>query len=204
MKATLAAKPHADFILLLRQVGRDFKGVQGIEFAWQCRPGWCGFFTYIWCPMEWTIVISLVAVGLFLLLVEILFVPGTTIVGIIGFIVLAVGVGLSFKYFGRETGWMVFAGTSVIAGATLYLSFKNNLWFRFSLKSTNTSKVNELPLDLTMGEEGLALSALRPIGKAEFGKNVLEVRTMGAYVESGSRVRIIQINSNYVIVEPIL
>ena len=153
--------------------------------------------------MEWTAVISLVAIGLILLLVEILFVPGTTLVGLVGFIVLGIGVGLSFKYFGRETGWIVLGSTSVVAGLTLYVSFKSNLWSRFALKSTHTSKVNEDPTGIAVGEEGVALSALRPIGKAEIGKRTFEVKTMGAYVETGKRIRIIQINSNQIIVEPL-
>jgi membrane-bound ClpP family serine protease len=142
-------------------------------------------------------------VGLVLLLIEILFVPGTTIVGIIGFLVLAIGVGLSFKYFGREMGWMILGTTSVLAGVTLYVSFKSNLWARFALKSTNTGRVNEDPEGIAVGEEGVALSALRPIGKAEIGKRTFEVKTQGAYVETGKRIRIIQILSNQIIVEPI-
>lgn len=153
--------------------------------------------------MEWTVVISLVAVGLFLLLVEILFVPGTTLVGLVGFIVLGIGVGLSFKYFGKETGWITLGSTSVIAGLTLYISFKSNLWSRFALKSAITSKVNEDPIGLSIGEEGIALSALRPIGKAEIGRRTFEVKSLGAYVETGTRIRIIQINSNQIIVEPL-
>jgi membrane-bound ClpP family serine protease len=153
--------------------------------------------------MEWTVVISLVVIGLFLLLVEILFVPGTTLVGLIGFILLGIGVGLSFKYFGQETGWVTLGSTSVIAGLTLYVSFKSNLWSRFALKSAITSKVNEDPIGLSIGEEGIALSALRPIGKAEIGRRTFEVKTLGAYVETGTRIRIIQINSNQIIVEPL-
>jgi membrane-bound ClpP family serine protease len=153
--------------------------------------------------MEWSVVLSLIAVGLVLLLVEILFVPGTTIVGIIGFIVLAIGVGLSFKYFGREVGWLALGTTAVLAGVTLYVSFQSNLWARFALKSAITSKVNEDPQGLAVGEEGIALSALRPIGKAEIGKRTFEVKTLGAYVDSGMRIRIIQIISNQIIVEPI-
>jgi membrane-bound ClpP family serine protease len=153
--------------------------------------------------MEWTIVISLVVIGLLLLLVEILFVPGTTLVGLVGFIVLGIGVALSFGYFGKETGWLTLGTTSVIAGATLYLSFKSNLWSRFALKSTNTGKVNEDPVGISVGEEGITLSALRPIGKAEIGSRTFEVKTLGAYVDTGKRIRIIQINSNQIIVEPL-
>jgi membrane-bound ClpP family serine protease len=153
--------------------------------------------------MEWTIVISLVAIGLVLLLIEILFVPGTTLVGILGFIVLGIGVGLSFKYFGTEVGWITLGSTAVAAGLTLYISFKSNLWSRFALNSSNTGKVNEDPVGLSVGDEGVTLSALRPIGKAEIGRKTFEVKTLGSYVEAGQRVRIIQLNLNQIFVEPI-
>jgi len=136
-------------------------------------------------------------------LVEILFVPGTTLVGVAGFIFVGIGVGFSFKYFGREVGWLTMGTSAVIAGVTLYISFKSNLWSKFALKSTNTAKVNEDPQGLSVGEEGLTLSALRPIGKAEIGKRTFEVKTHGSYVDAGKRIKIIQINSNQIIVEPI-
>ena len=153
--------------------------------------------------MEWTIVISLAVTGLLLLLVEILFIPGTTIVGIIGFITLGIGVGLSFKYFGKEVGWITLGTTGVGAGLALYISFRSNLWSRFALKSSITSKVNEDPTGIIVGDEGITLSALRPIGKAEIGKKTYEVKTLGQYVETGQRIRIIQINTNQIFVEPI-
>lgn len=154
--------------------------------------------------IEWMTVISLILFGLALLVAEIIFVPGTTLVGLFGFIFLMVGVSLSFNYFGREIGWITVGGSAVAAGVLVYFAFKSNLWGRFSLKSTNDGKVNEGELDgLAAGEEGTAISALRPSGKAELKNKMFEVRTQGAYVDSGTRIRIIKILSNQIIVEPI-
>jgi membrane-bound ClpP family serine protease len=154
--------------------------------------------------IEWMTVISLILFGLALLVAEIIFVPGTTLVGLFGFIFLVVGVSLSFNYFGREIGWITVGGSAVAAGVLVYFAFKSNLWGRFSLKSSNDGKVNEGELDgLAAGEEGTAISALRPSGKAELKNKMFEVRTQGAYVDSGTRIRIIKILSNQIIVEPI-
>ena len=153
---------------------------------------------------EWSTVISLVVFGLVLVVAEVIFVPGTTVVGIIGFCFLVVGVGLSFKYFGSEVGWVMLGSTSVASGGLLYFSFTTNVWRRFSLKSSNKGKVNEGELDqLVVGMEGRAISALRPIGKAEVNEQIVEVRTNGDYLDSGSRIRIIKIVSNQIIIEPI-
>ncbi|MCA4894699.1 MAG: NfeD family protein [Cytophagales bacterium] len=153
---------------------------------------------------EWSTVISLVVFGLVLVVAEVIFVPGTTVVGIIGFCFLVVGVGLSFKYFGSEVGWVMLGTTSVACGGLLYFSFTTNMWSRFSLKSSNKSKVNEGELDqLLVGMEGTTISALRPIGKAELNNQIVEVKTNGDYLDSGSRIRVIKIVSNQIIIEPI-
>lgn len=153
--------------------------------------------------VEWSIVVSLIVTGLILVVIEIFFVPGTTFVGLLGFLCLVIGVALSFRYFGGLIGWSVAAGSTAITGFVLYQSFRTNIWSRFSLKSTLSGGVHDGVNDqVTMGTEGVALSALRPSGKAEMNGNTYEVRTQGKYVETGTRIRIVQINSNQIIVEP--
>ncbi len=152
---------------------------------------------------EWATIISLILFGLVLLVVEIVFVPGTTLVGVLGFLFLIVGVGLSFHYFGNRSGWITVAASAAASGLVLYFSFKANVWKRFALKSSIQSKVNEGELaGLTTGQEGITLSALRPVGKAEVGDKTYEVKTQGEYVSTGTKIRIVQILSNQIIVEP--
>jgi membrane-bound ClpP family serine protease len=154
--------------------------------------------------IEWITVISLIIFGLFLLIAEIIFVPGTTVVGIIGFLFLFFGVGLSFRYFGMETGWTTVGITAVASGAILYYAFKANVWSKFSLKGTINSKVNEGEVNaVSVGMEGRTISALRPVGKAELNNKHYEVKTLGEYLDSGCRVKVIRISSNQIIVEPI-
>lgn len=154
--------------------------------------------------VEWMTVFSLILFGLALIVVEIFFVPGTTLVGLAGFVFAAIGVGLSFKYFGSDIGWATFGGTSVAAGVLLYYAFKGSVWSRFSLKSSIDSHVNEGELaSVRVGDEGVTISALRPSGKAELEKKLYEVRTQGGYVEAGTRIHVVQIQSNQIVVEPI-
>jgi membrane-bound ClpP family serine protease len=154
--------------------------------------------------IEWVTVISLVVFGLALIVAEIIFVPGTTLVGVLGFGFLIVGVGLSFRFFGNETGWITVGVASVASGVILYYSFSANVWGKFSLKTHSEGKVNEGELDeLKVGAEGQTISALRPIGKAELNNKTFEVKTLGEYLETGKRIRVIKILSNQIFVEPI-
>jgi membrane-bound ClpP family serine protease len=153
---------------------------------------------------DWTTVIFLVIAGFLLLIVEVLFVPGTTVVGVLGLLSTIFGIYLSFDYFGTETGWWFTLGSTMFFALALYISFKNKTWERFSLKDSMKGTVNEgLTLDLKIGDEGVAISTLKPIGKAELNENVFEVRSTGAYVDQGEKIRIIKIEKNNIIVEPI-
>ena len=153
---------------------------------------------------EWITVVSLILFGLILIVAEIIFVPGITIVGIIGCVFLLMGIVFSFSYFGAETGWITIGVTSVASGLILYYAFKANFWSRFSLKSTSDSKVNEGEFDsIVVGNEGQAISALRPVGKAEINGKMYEVKSLGEYVESGKKVRILKIENGQILVQPI-
>ena len=153
--------------------------------------------------MEWSIIITLIAFGLLLIVAEIIFVPGTTVVGFLGFGILLVGIFLSFRYYGSDAGWITLGLSSVAAGLVFYFSFRTNVWKKFALKSAIKSKVNENAFEgLAPGQEGIALSALRPAGKGEVANRVFEVRTNGEYVDRGTRFRIIKIALNQIIVEP--
>jgi len=154
--------------------------------------------------MEWLTVLSLIFIGLAILLVEIIFVPGSTIVGLIGLVLMVIGVALSFRYFGLPLGWATTGGTAAVTGLVIYFAFKANVWGVFTLKTSINSKVNEGEAEgLLPGAEGITLSALRPVGRAEVDKKTYEVRTMGNYLESGTKIRVLQIQDNQIIVEPL-
>lgn len=153
----------------------------------------------------WIIIISLLAIGLTLIIVEVIFIPGTTIVGLLGLIFTIVGIIISFQHFGRTIGWYTLVSTSILALLSLIYSFRSNAWSRFSLKSVNSSRVNENQLiALVPGEVGTAISALRPMGKVQFKDVFYEAQTFGSYIDAQQKVRVVQIRNHHIIVEPIL
>jgi membrane-bound ClpP family serine protease len=152
----------------------------------------------------WLVVSALILVGLTLIIVEIVFIPGTTVVGLLGLIFTIVGIAFSYTYFGSEVGFYVLLGTGIVSAGALYLSFRKGAWNKFSNKSTIDSKVNEgMAAHLNAGEEGISISALRPMGSAEFHGKIFEVKTNGEFVNNGIKVRIVKIQSNDILVEPI-
>lgn len=154
--------------------------------------------------LDWLIIIALIIFGLGLIIVEVIFVPGTTFVGIFGLILAGCGIFLSFQSFGTAIGTGVLIATSLIAVIAVVYSFKTGAWKRFALKSSIKSKFNEeYKHNLWVGDIGIAISTLKPMGKAEFDNKMYEVRTKGNYVDSDTKIKIIKIQENIIIVEPI-
>jgi membrane-bound ClpP family serine protease len=152
----------------------------------------------------WTIIVVLLLIGLALIIIEVIFIPGTTVVGLIGVVFSVVGIVVSYRYFGKETGFYILLGVSAATAVALFYSFRSGMWSRFSLKSAMDSKVNEgLTTSLKVGDEGKAISTLKPMGKVEFASGQFEVKTLGDYVDAGTKVKIVHIESHSVIVKPL-
>src|SRR5918993_2225196 len=113
--------------------------------------------------MEWITIVSLLVFGILLLVVEIVLVPGTTLVGIAGVVLMAVGIWLGFRDLGLIPGyWMLGISVLLTAGA-VYFGLKKQTWQRFTLTTVNKAKVNEdVVPELEFGETGKTLSSLRP------------------------------------------
>jgi membrane-bound ClpP family serine protease len=151
----------------------------------------------------WLLIGTLVVIGLALIIVEVIFVPGTTIVGILGVVFLGAAVLTSYKNYGSEVGMYTLLGTGVATGVTLFFAFRSNSWMRFANKSAITSRVNEGKVEaLAVGDEGIALSTLKPVGKVQFKNGEFEVKTLGDYVDVGAKVRIVHVDASQVIVKP--
>ena len=148
--------------------------------------------------MDWITILALLVAGIILVIIEIIFVPGTTILGIIGVALLIFGIIVGYSKFGPQTGTFILLGTLVLGGGTILLSFKSGLWQRFSLKTTNESKFNEdIKIEHLLGAEGVAVSALRPYGKVEIYDAVYEARTLGNYLEPGTKIKVTNIDKDH-------
>lgn len=151
--------------------------------------------------MEWLIVTAMILFGLGLMIVELIFIPGTTFVGLIGFSIYGYGIYQSFESFGSTVGWIVLVSTGMVTIAFTVYSLKTNAWQRFALNNTNKGKVNEGLFDqLEVGQHGITVSAVKPMGKAEFNNEQIEVRSEGNYIEENKAVKVIKIDNKRIFV----
>lgn len=155
--------------------------------------------------MDWITVILLLVAGMALLIAEIIFVPGTTILGIIGTALVVFGVIIGYSKFGTQTGTIILVSAIVTGSVVTVMSFRTGVWKKFALNTTNESKFNEdIEIEHLLGSEGITLSALRPYGKAEIYNSTYEVKTIGNYLTSGTKIKVTNVDKDHkIFVEPL-
>ena len=152
--------------------------------------------------LDWITVILLIGIGLLLIVVELIFVPGTTIVGILGFVLTCIGIWIGYAALGTNTGHIILAITVLIGIVAFVYSFRSDSWTRFALKNQLRNRVNdESEYILTIGDIGKTVSALRPQGTAIFAEKRYEVQTQGEFLSPNVSVRIIKLSHNKITVE---
>ncbi|WP_158858401.1 NfeD family protein [Lunatibacter salilacus] len=148
------------------------------------------------------IISSLIIFGSLLVMVEILFVPGTTIIGLIGVIFSGIGVYYGYQEFPASTATIIFVVTVLINLGMLIYGFKAGVWKKFSLTDTNTGRsFDGRLLGLEIGQKGRTTSDCKPFGKAEFGDIIYEVKSDNGFISTNEDVYIQKLENNKIIIK---
>jgi len=145
---------------------------------------------------------SLLIIGLILLMAEIMFIPGTTIVGAFGLLVSLAGIVYTFLSYDAQTAWWITGLAAMLNLALIFYGFNSGVWNRFSLKSSMKGGAFDGRTDgLQVGMPGKTISDLKPVGKGIFGEQIVEIKSEGEFIGVDSAITIIKIENNNIIVK---
>lgn len=159
-------------------------------------------------------VLLLLAVGIILLLVEALVLPGFGVAGVGGVLAIVMSVFLSligsFPTVGDLMVALYVLGASVLIVAFIGWQLLKHLPQdrRAHRLLHQTSMTRELGYSASLrreeliGLEGVAVTDLRPAGTARFGEERLDVVSSGAWIEAGAPVRVVRSEGYRHVVEP--
>ena len=153
--------------------------------------------------MDFLTLFFLLVIGLILILIEILFIPGTTVFGIFGILAIFYSDYLSFQYFGTEFAIVYSIANSILVLFVVIYSLKTNTWKRIALNKIHNVKVENKFDSLKVGDEGKTSSALRPYGKAIFSDKFYEVKSSENFIDENKKIKIINILQDKIIVKKI-
>jgi len=161
--------------------------------------------------MEWLVpIIICVLVGVVLLVVE-MFMPGFGIPGISGALLLLAGIVMTWMSYGAKVGLGMTVAVLALMGIVISVSVK-------SVNSGRMAKSNDFVLkdavndggeaeretmQQLVGKEGVAQTALRPVGAAEFDCGRLNVQADSEFIEKGTKVRVMRVAGKTIYVKRI-
>jgi membrane-bound serine protease (ClpP class) len=132
--------------------------------------------------------------GLLLLFLE-MFLPGL-IAGIVGAILLCVSVVLAYTELGAEAGNTALLLAALSTGGLWWwwaTRFQHTRFGkRMTLEATITGNATADDLATFAGQEGAAVTPLRPAGSVAVAGRRLDAITDGEFLESGTKIRIIR------------
>ena len=157
--------------------------------------------------MSW-LPIFLIGLGILLLFIEIILLPGFGAAGVPGILLIALGVGRVWLSSGRETALMYAGGVVIvtipIAILALWLAPRTKFGKSFILeaaeKSADGFQAPSQNLVNLVGKAGQAITPLRPVGAALIDGQRVDVVTGGEFIETDAEVEVIVVESNRVVV----
>lgn len=155
---------------------------------------------------EIIIIIFLILIGVALLMAEIFLLPGITIAGVAGCLTMIGSIVYAFYYIGNTAGYLTITANVAIFVLTLIILIKSKALDHIALKTDITSTVIDKDefKGLKIGDKGITISRLNPIGKAEFGTQIVEAKSFtGEYIDEGQAIEIVRIDNSNILVQSI-
>ncbi len=148
-------------------------------------------------------IVLLILLGLVLLLIEFAVIPGVTIAGIGGFLLLGASVYIAFVEYGTGAGFLTLLVVLIAAPLMIYYFFKSRAGKKMILDSKIEGKVDTVNEEkIKVGDIGKAIGRLAPMGKVKVNGEIVEAQSTGSFIDQNTEIRVSKILSNKIIVEP--
>lgn len=156
--------------------------------------------------MSIALIIFLILLGIILFLIEFLLVPGITIAGIGGAILIIGSVIMSYHYHGTAIGNYTLLGTAIIVFLTIYFVLKSRTWKKIMLHTKIEGKVNVVNDEkseskVNIGDLGETVTRLNPMGKVFVNGEYYEAKSQDKFIDQKTRIEIIKVLKNKLIVK---
>lgn len=153
--------------------------------------------------MTWTLIIVLILIGILLLMLELLVIPGTTVAGIAGLGLIIFAIFMAYDGYGNTAGHWTVAGAALASLLSVIFAFRSKTWKKAGLEYTITGKANTFEENsVQKGDVGVAVSRLTPGGKARINGQYYEVQSTAGMVNAKDKIVVSKVDGNKIYVKP--
>ena len=148
------------------------------------------------------LVIFLILLGIILLLVEILLIPGVGLAGILGIASICGSSYYAFAYLSPWTGAVVTFINVVLLSVLFFFVLRSKTWRKLELNTVIDSKPEDRTVEI--GDKGVTVTCLGPMGTARFNDFSCEVTALEGMIAPGVTVEVAHIEKNKIYVKPVM
>lgn len=150
------------------------------------------------------IILFLIILGIILLLLELVVIPGITIAGIGGVLILGASIYLAFAEYGLWAGFITTAFILIASPVLIVKILKGKAGKRIALQTEITGTVDKIDAALIrIGDEGISIGRLAPTGKVRINGQTMEGKALTGFIDQQAAIRVVEVLKTQVIVEPI-
>ena len=149
-------------------------------------------------------IILLILLGLILLLVETLLLPGFFFTGILGVLSLAAACYFGFVNYGNTGGIITVIISVLVAAAFMVWILRSKTWKKATLNTEIKATVDQRPADkgITAGMKGVAQTRLNPMGRVRFDNGEeAEVHSLDGLIDARKSVVVEQVDEEKIFVK---
>jgi len=149
-------------------------------------------------------IILLILLGLILLLVETLLLPGFFFTGILGVLSFAAACYFAFVNYGNTAGIITIIICVLVAAAFMVWILSSKTWKKATLNTEIKASVDKRPKEkgIGIGMKGVTATRLNPMGRVLFENGQeTEVHSIDGLIEARSQVEVTQIDEEKIFVK---
>ena len=154
--------------------------------------------------MTLTLIILFIIVGLMLVWLEFFIVPGITVAGIGGTVLMLGGIYYAYAEIGTPVAHFVLLGAILGFALMLMLSFRSKTWKKTALETNVDSHIESIDTEkVKVGDEGVCISRLAPMGKVMVNGEIIEAKSKFGFVDEKTTIEVLDVASTCVTVKPL-
>ena len=148
------------------------------------------------------LIIILVLLGVFFLVAELIFLPGVTLGAILAAASYGAAIYFAFVRLGVIGGVLTIVVVVAASLVAVVMSLRAKTWQRLALNDKVEGTSMDSPAQaLKVGDKGVTVSRLSPMGQVNIGGKVYEAKSIDAYIDQRCEVEVVDFENFNVVVK---
>ena len=150
----------------------------------------------------WWIVVSLLVLGIILMLVEMMLIPGVGVAGFLSLGSLVAACWYAFAEISTAAGWWTLLAAVLLLAVLLFFALRAKTWKRFELQEV-IAEPAATGLAFVPGDHGVTVTRLAPMGMARINSRSVEVTSEEGMLDPGIEIEVTRVEGNKIFVKHI-